>query len=308
MEDKDLYAILEVARGASQDDIRTSYRKLARKCHPDVNPNDKKAEDRFKEISFAYDVLSDEEKRKRYDEFGMQGLAEGFDPGHARAWARYSQQARRSPFHETFESDVDLEDLLSGFFGRGQARQRGPGRGPDAEGGLSVDFLEAVRGSEVRVQIQGRTLRVRIPPGAEDGSRIRVAGQGGPSPSGGPPGDLYLTLQVRRHLFYTRKGLDLYMDVPVTLPELVVGASVEVPTPWDEQVTIKVPARSRNGRVLRLRGKGVPKRGSEERGELYVKLVAQLPETDDPRLLDLAREMDSLYEGKDVRAALKGTT
>ena len=308
-EQRDLYAILGVARGASDDEIKKAYRKLARKYHPDVNPNDPKAEDRFKEVSFAYDVLSDKDKRARYDEFGVQGLAEGFDPDQARAYARWSQQARQSPFHETFTSDVDLEDLIADFFGgRGAPagrRRRGPGRGRDAEGQLAIDFLEAVRGGEVRFQLGAKTLRVRIPPGAEDGSRIRVPGQGEPGAEGGPAGDLYLTLSVRPHPHFTRKGDDLWLDLPVTIPELVLGAEIEVPLPED-RLRMKIPPRSQSGRVLRVRGKGATRRGSKERGDLYVRLVAQLPEAPDARLEEIAKQLESLYGGKDPRARLRG--
>jgi curved DNA-binding protein len=308
-EQKDLYAILGVARSASEDEVKKAYRKLARKFHPDVNPNDPKAEDRFKEVAFAYDVLSDKEKRGRYDEFGVQGIAEGFDPDKARAYARWSQQARQSPLHETFTSDVNLDDLIADFFGGGGVggarRRRGPARGRDAEGQLAVDFLEAVRGGEVRFQLGDKTLRVRIPPGTEDGSRIRVPGQGEPGAKGGLPGNLYLTLSVRPHPFFTRKGDDLWLDLPVTIPELVLGAEIEVPTPED-RVRMKIPPRSQSGRVLRVRGKGARKRGSEERGDLYVRLQAQLPEDADPRLEEVAKQLESLYAGKDPRARLKG--
>jgi curved DNA-binding protein len=226
-------------------------------------------------VAFAYDVLSDAEKRARYDEFGMAGLAEGFDPEQARAYARWSQGAHRSPNHESFAQDLDLEDLLSGFFGGqrgagGFGARRGPRPGRDAHGSLSVEFLDAVRGGEVRLQYQGRNLRVRIPPGADDGTRIRMTGQGEPG-EGGPAGDLYLTLQVRPHPFFTRRGADLHLDLPVTIPELVLGASVEVPTP-DDPVSMKIPPHSANGRVLRLRGKGATRRDGAECGDLYIKL------------------------------------
>jgi curved DNA-binding protein len=308
MEEKDLYGILGVARGASDEEIRKAYRKLARKYHPDVNPNDKKAEERFKEISFANEVLSDKDKRARYDEFGMQGLAQGFDPEQARAYTRWSQGAQRSPFHETFTSDadIDLEDLLGGLFGGGARFARGPARGGDAEGEIEIDFLDAVRGGEVRVEVGGRgTLRVKIPPGADSGTKIRLAGQGDQGARGGSAGDLYLRLRVRPHPFFTREGSDLSLDLPVTIPELVGGASIEVPTP-DGPVTMKVPARSQNGRRLRLRGKGAPKLGTGERGDLYVRLVAELPETDDPRLDQVAKDLEPLYRGRDPRARLRG--
>jgi curved DNA-binding protein len=310
MDEKDLYGLLGVARGATEEEIRKAYRKLARKYHPDVNPNDRKAEERFKEISLAYEVLSDKEKRARYDEFGMQGLAQGFDADQARAYARWSEGARRSPFHEAFSSqaDIDLDDLLGGMFGGGARRARGPARGGDAEGEIEIDFLDAVRGGEVRVEVAGRgTLRVKIPPGASDGTRIRLAGQGDPGARGGAPGDLYLRLRVRPHAFFRREGSDLSLDLPVTVPELVLGASIEVPTP-DGPVTMKVPPRSQNGRKLRLRGKGAPRLGASERGDLYVTLVAELPEGQDPKLEALAKELEPLYGGRDPRSRLRGAS
>ncbi|MEE2702527.1 MAG: DnaJ C-terminal domain-containing protein [Myxococcota bacterium] len=309
MEDRDLYEILGVARGASEDEIRSAYRKLARQYHPDVNPNDPKAEERFKEVSFANDILQDPEKRSRYDQFGSAGLAEGFDSGQARAYSRWSQGAQRSPYHESFTSQMDLDDLLSGLFGgRAGPGARGPAPGRDAQGEIPVDFLDAVLGNEVRVQFEGKgALRIRIPPGAESGTKIRLAGQGAPGSDGSPAGDLYLTLQVRPHPFLTRQGSDLFVDLPVTLSELVLGASVEVPTP-DGPVQMKIPPRSPNGRKLRLRGKGASQRGGG-RGDLYLKLVCQLPaELDDEaqgKLENLARELEPLYEPQDLRAHLK---
>ncbi len=306
-EPSDFYTTLGVSRTAAEDEIRKAYRKLARKFHPDVNPNDRKSEEKFKEISFAYEVLSDKDKRARYDEFGMQGLAEGFDPAQAREYTRWSQGARRSPSYETFTSgeDVDLEDLLGGLFGGGARRARGPARGRDASGEIEVDFLDAVRGGEVRVQVAERgALRIKIPPGSESGTKIRLAGQGDSGDSGAPAGDLFLTLKVRPHAFFRREGNDLHLDLPVTVPELVQGASVEVPTP-DGSVTMKIPAHSQSARVLRLRGKGAPKLGTSEKGDLYVKLLAELPDPADPRLEPIAKELEALYEGRDVRARLR---
>jgi DnaJ-class molecular chaperone len=309
MADPDLYAALGVARTATEDEIRKAYRKLARKYHPDVNPNDRKAEEKFKEISFAYEVLSDQEKRARYDEFGTQGLAQGFDPAQAREYMRWSQGARRSPSYETFtsEGDFDLDDLLGGIFGGGLGgrRARGPQRGADASGEIEVGFLDAVRGGEVRVQVADRgALRIKIPPGALTGTKIRLAGQGDSGSQGAPAGDLYLTLHVRPHPYFRREGNDLHLDLPVTVPELVQGGSVEVPTA-DGSVTMKIPPRSQSGRVLRLRGKGAPKLGSSERGDLYVKLLAELPDPADPRLEAIAKELEPLYRGRDPRAKLR---
>lgn len=307
MADQDLYATLGVAKEVPSDELKSAYRKLARQYHPDVNPNDAEAEEKFKRISFAWDVLSDAEKRKRYDEFGLDGLAEGFDPEQARAYQRYRSRAGRSPYHESFTSDVDLEDLLSGLFG-GEHRPFGPQRGMDVEAEVEVDFLDAVRGGEVRIQLEGRPpLRVKVPAGSAEGTRVRVAGKGRAGSEGAPAGDLYLRLRVRGHPFFERHGDDLHLDVPVTLAELVSGAAVELPTP-DGTATVTIPPRSSNGRVLRLREKGVPHRRGGGRGDLYVKLALTLPDTEDPRLEELARELDGLYGEQSVRAKLKGSS
>lgn len=317
MTEQDLYAVLEVQRGASESDIRKSYRKLARQHHPDVNPNNPEAEERFKQISFAYDVLSDPEKRKRYDEFGMAGLAEGFDSAQARGYQRWARQAHRSPFQESFTSGGSLEDLLGDLFGMrgGRSGPARPDKGADIEGAVTVDFLDAIRGAEVRVQVhrpggtgQSTSLRVKVPAGTADGSRIRLAGQGGPGATGGAAGDLFLTVHVRPHPFLTREGDDLCLDLPVTLPEAVGGAQIEIPT-GDGRVTMKVPPRSQNDQRLRLRGKGVRRRDGGS-GDLLVRLRVQLPEVDGEdaeRLEALAREIEALYAGTDVRKDLKGS-
>jgi DnaJ-class molecular chaperone len=321
VEEKDLYAVLGVPRGASEEDIRKAYRRLARKHHPDVNPNDPKAEERFKEISFASDVLLDPEKRKRYDEFGVAGLAQGFDPEQARAWQRWTRGARESPFRRTFSAEGDLGELFAELFGArmggapfGEPFERRPARGADVEGDVTVDFLDALRGAEVRVRVRRPdasgaggeevALKVRIPRGSADGTRIRLAGQGAPGPGGGPPGDLYLTLHVRPHPHFRREGMDLHLDLPVAIPELILGASVEIPTP-EGSLTMRIPPRSQNGRKLRLRGKGVPHRRGEERGDLIVRLVARLPEGEDAAIEKIARELEPLYRGVDLRRDLK---
>lgn len=319
MEQKDLYAILGVPREASDEEIRKAYRHLARKYHPDVNPNDPKAEERFKETSFAYEIVSDPEKRKLYDEFGVAGLTERFDPEKARAYQRWSRGARRSPFSRTYFEEGDLGELFSQVFGTGRSPfgaefgEPIPRRGAEVEGDVTVGFMDAVRGAEVRVRLansggpgepaEERTLKVRIPEGAEDGMRIRLAGQGGPGIAGGPSGDLYLTLHVRPHRFFRRQGPDLLLDLPVTVSELIRGASVRVPTP-DGPVTMQIPPRSQNGARLRLRGKGVRNRTTGKRGDLIVRLVARLPDTDDPALERVARELDPLYSGEDLRKDL----
>ncbi|MBW2396852.1 MAG: J domain-containing protein [Deltaproteobacteria bacterium] len=313
--DRDPYEILGVARDAPDDEIKSVYRRLARETHPDVNPGDEAAEERFKEISWAKEVLLDNEKRQRFDEFGDEGLAAGFDPEKARAYQQWARRAGRSPGHDQFGGDVDVEDLLSQLFqGRGGGAQgfegmrgfgrQGPLRGSDLEAEVGVDFLDVVRSAEVELKPEGRPkLKVSIPPGARDGTRIRLAGQGAPAPGEGPPGDLFIRLRVRPHAFFKREGDDLRIDVPVTIPELVLGAEIDVPTP-DGPVRMTVPSGSQAGRRLRLREKGARRRDGG-RGDLYVRLDAVLPEHADAEKLEAAvRELEALYPD-DVRAHLR---
>ena len=302
MADRDLYRDLEVSRDISEDDLRTAYRKLARRFHPDVNDGDAAAEERFKQISFANDVLSDPEKRKRYDEFGMAGLADGFDAERARGGFGWNPGAQHSPGFEQFSVDGDLGDLFSGFFA-GQ-RRNVPRRGSDLESPLDVTFLDSVRGAEVRLQLQGEgLLRVRIPPGARDGTRVRVAGKGGEGTGSAPRGDLYLRLKVASHPIFSRDGDDRRMELPVTVPEAILGARIEVPTPGGA-ATMTIPARSKNGQTLRLRGKGASRREGGH-GDLYVRLSVELPEGDAEGLEDLARSMEPLYAAEGVRRKLE---
>jgi DnaJ-class molecular chaperone len=300
----DPYAVLGVARDAPKDEIKTAYRKLAREHHPDVNPDEPESEDRFKDISAAYGVLSDDDKRARYDEFGAAALQDGFDPAQARAYQHWSHGAGQSPFGGSGQSNRDVDEMLRNMFGGG-ARARGPEKGGNARGDVQIDFLDAVRGGEVSVQFEGKgMLRITIPAGADEGTRIRLAGQGQPGFGDGPAGDLYLTLHVRAHRFFQRDAADLSVDLPVSVSELVLGASIQVPTP-DGPVTMTIPAGSANGRKLRLRKRGACRVGSSERGDLYVVLSLELPETDDPRLAEIAKEMEPLYGATDIRAHLR---
>src|SRR5262245_26849275 len=288
-----LYETLGVERDASIDDIRKAYRKLARKHHPDVNPGDKAAEEKFKAISAAYEVLSDEKKRANYDEFGDASLQGGFDPDKAREYAKWQQ--RREQRASSFDDDegpieFDFAELFN--------RRRGPTRGQDIHAVFQMDLRQAVEGAEVSIEVpeQG-TVRVRIPPGADTGSVIRLAGRGAPGPRGGPPGDLVIETEVRPHPLLRRDGLDLYLTLPVTLDEAFNGASVDVPT-FEGTVVLKIPPRSQNHARLRLRGKGIERKST--RGDLFVELDVRMPDLPDEALAAALQAGGRAY-GKPVR-------
>jgi curved DNA-binding protein len=329
MPERDLYALLGVSKNASTDEIKKAYRKLARELHPDRNPGNKKAEERFKEVSYANDVLTDPKKRALYDEFGEQGLKEGFDPEAARQMRAWQQQfggagrGRRagganSPFPGSLEdifssiggaggATVSLEDLLGSAFGRA-ARGPRPQRGADIEAEVSLPFADALRGAEreltyrVPGESEPMTVRARIPPGARDGDKVRLRGQGGKGKHGAPDGDLVLTVRVEPHPFFRREGDDLLFDLPVTVGEAMRGAKVRVPT-LDGDVTLRIPPRTQSGAVLRLRGKGAPVRGKRgERGDLLARVSIRLPEGDVNEATLVA--LEQAYGGRDVRAGL----
>jgi len=287
---EDLYGLLGVSRSAGPDEIKKAYRKLAKDLHPDKNPGNKQAEARFKKVNHAHDVLSDPKKRKLYDEFGEEGLREGFDPERVR---QYRQWSSRNPQQAPpgWGDGVRIEDIFGGqaggaggigdmfgdLFGRGR-RGRGPMRGPDLESEITIDFASAIRGTTLELRPRGASdapVTVRIPAGAHDGSRVRIAGHGGPSPNGGESGDLILHIHVQPHPSFRREGDDLHVDVPITIPEAFRGAKVKVPT-IDGAVALKVPERSQSGSVVRVRGKGVAKKGKTP-GDLYVHFMVHVP-------------------------------
>lgn len=311
MAERDYYQILGITRSASQEEIRKAYRRLARKYHPDINPGNKAAENKFKDISVANDVLSDPQKRKLYDEFGEAGLAAGFDAEKARSYRQWqTQSARTGGAHYDFNMD-DLGDLFGGLgniFGGGRRTRRGPGRGQDIEASMDIDFLDAVRGFQTSLSLQRAvacdtchgagvrpgssapcpacggsgqvqrldTIRVNIPPGAEPGKRIRLRGRGEAGLRGGPAGDLYIVPRIRSHPLLTRSGRDLTMELPITVGEAVRGATVEVPTPFG-LVKIKVPPGAQSGQRLRVKGKGVAAHGTSSAGDLYLQVMIRVP-------------------------------
>ncbi|MCA9709230.1 MAG: J domain-containing protein [Myxococcales bacterium] len=307
---KDLYQHLGVARTASADEIKKAYRKLTRQYHPDRNPGDEAAEEKFKDVSTAYEVLGDAEKRKLYDEFGEISLTQGFDAEKARV---YRQRGAGFPpgfggaggdamFHDFGEARAtSFEDLLSALFrgGQGGARRPVPRRGADVSGDISVSLMDALHGVSVPLRIDqgssGRTLDVKVPQGMPDGGKLRLRGQGG---KGQPNGDVILTVHVKPHDRLHRDGRNLYLDLPVTAYEAYRGGPLEnVPTPWGP-VTLKLPQGAQNGQKLRLRGKGVQIPGRDP-GDLYITLDVRMPEAGDEALLDALRRLQS---GADPRA------
>jgi DnaJ-class molecular chaperone len=301
----DPYETLGVKRDATQDQIRSAYRKLAKKLHPDLNPGDKQAEDRFKSIAAAYDLLGDPDKRARFDrgeidESGAERPQERF--------YRDFQGAGEHPYggQASFEDFGDIGDIFGGLFGRRDGARGGAGfrmRGADARYSLTIDFLEAVNGATKRITLpDGATLDVTIPAGTEDGHVLRLRGKGGEGIGGGAAGDALITITVRPHPFFTRKGNDIEIELPVTLAEAVLGARLDVPTP-SGPVRMSVPKGSNTGTRLRLKGKGIT-RASGKSGDEYVTLKVMLPEKPDAELEEFVRRW-SEGQTQNPRAAME---
>ena len=387
----DYYQILEVPRTASAEDIKKAFRKLARKHHPDVNPGNKAAEERFKQLNSAFEVLGDPQKRKLYDEFGEDAAKMGFDEKKAQAYRAY-RSARAGgggvggiPFPGGAGGvDFDLGDILGDLFGRAggaggagfdvnemfgrRASARGPERGEDLNAQVSLSLAEAITGTERQLSFQrpgrcqrcngrgeggtsgpcpsckgtGRTRRsagmpfagacpscngtgrssepcaqcegsgvtdeatrltVKIPPGVQTGSKIRLSGQGAAGERGGPPGDLYIETEVAEHPLVRREGDDLYLDFPVTVSEAMFGAEVKVPT-FQGELTVKVPAGSQSGRKMRLKGRGSPSLKGSPPGDMYLVLQVKVPEAATPEVKSAAEVLARAYSGN-VRQELK---
>lgn len=309
---KDYYQILGVDRNAGEQEIKRAYRKLARKYHPDINPGDKAAETRFKEINEAYEVLSDKDKRSKYDRFGRDwqryeqatgaggaGGAGGFD------WNAYGGNA-----------NFDFQDIFETFFGGGGggggARRRGagPGAGPggfgmhmdgqDIEHSVDITLEEAFSGTQRRVQFTNpdgtpRFITVKIPVGADTGTKVRVPGEGGAGAGGGRRGDLLLLVRLQPHQRFEREGENLKVQAHVDLYTLMLGGEMQVSTIDGKRLTLNIPAGTPNGRVFRLGGQGMPRlRQTEQRGDLYVTVEAQLPTNLSSRERELFEELRTM--------------
>jgi len=354
MKMKDYYQILGVSRNATLDEIKKAYKKLARKYHPDLNPGDKEAEEKFKEIQEAYSVLSDPKKREQYDRFGFVGDF---------------QQTGAQDFYTGFEGfdfsefgTSTFKDFFDAFFGR-TVRRRGPEKGEDLHYTMNISFEDSIKGLRTRIKLfrkvtcpscggygyskgkericpvcggsgkinlqrgfmkffttcsncQGtgkipgdpcyycngeglvekeEIINVRIPPGVDNGSVVRIAGKGNGGLRGGPPGDLFITIQVTPHPFFERKGKNIYCTIPITVTEAALGAKIEVPT-LEGEATIKIPPGTSSGQKFRLRGKGVPSLKGDGRGDLFVEVKIVPPPSEDVRVRDLLRELDRITQ------------
>ncbi|MFH2006847.1 MAG: DnaJ C-terminal domain-containing protein [bacterium] len=378
---KDLYEILGVSRGASDEEVKKAYKKLARKYHPDLN-KDPGAEDKFKELNGAFEVLGNSEKRQMYDEFGPDAERMGFDPERARQYRTWSSHVGGRGAGGAggaggggggfggFGGEGGLGDIFSQFFGGGGgARVQRPQTGADVTSELTIDLLEALRGAEIEINTnlpqpctsckgsgksvhatkspcqqcggsgvlsigggalkttcpacggsgqsealachicrgrgatyQPTRLKVKIPAGVADGGMIRLGGKGEPGIHGGPPGNLIITVHQHPHPFLRREGDDLYLTLPITIPEAVNGASVEVPI-LNRRVMMKIPPGSQSGQRLRLRGKGAPKPGTGNRGDLYVELSIKVPDQLTDAAKEAAEQLAAAYQ-TDVREKL----
>ena len=297
--DKDFYAVLGVTKDVSDADLKKTYRKLARQYHPDSNAGDAKAEARFKEISEAYSVLSDADMRAEYDQMRAMGsgarfTAPGGGQGFDDIFRGFGRGAQRN--------QADFDDILGGLFGGGRFGQPsggfggfgGPTKGGDITANTTLDFLTAIRGDTVSLQMQdGREVKVKIPAGVSDGQKIRLKGKGQPSPDGGEAGDLVITVSVRPHPVFEREGLNLRVEVPVTFAEAALGATIEVPTLQGDTVRLKVAPGTPAGRVLRVKGRGVttPKGTGDLLAEVVVAVPSNLSTAAAAAVAELAKAM-----------------
>ncbi len=311
---KDYYETLGVSKTASADEIKKAYRKLSRQYHPDTKPGDKAAEAKFKEVQQAYDVVGDADKRKKYDQFGHtfdQGAGPGGGPFN---WQGGPGGGVQFDFADLFgQGGIDLGDIFGGGGGaRGRSGPKGRGRsrkGQDVQATIQVPFHVAAQGGEhvvtMAVGDRSERLTVKIPAGVDNGSVIRLAGQGQPGAGNGAAGDLLVTIQVAPHPYFRREGNNLLVDIPVTITEAALGAKVDVPTLSEGIVSMSIPAGSASGMKLRLRGKGIVDLKTKERGDQYAVLKIVAPKKLDDASQELLRKFAELNP-QDPRAGLWG--
>jgi len=287
MASKDLYKILGVSKTASDKDIKQAYRKLARQYHPDVNPGNKSAEEKFKDINNAYEILSDPEKRKKYDQFGDQWQhADQFAGAQGNPFGGFSGFRNAGGDNFSYQyvdmSDLgDLGDIFKGFTGGfgGRGRSPRPRQGRDIEASTDITLEEAFNGTTRLMQdSSGKRIEVKIPAGVKNGGRIKVSGKGEPGMAGGPAGDLILTVLIQEHPLFQLKGNDIHVEVPVPLADAVLGGEASIPTPKGKNLALKIPPETQNGKVFRLAGQGMPEVGKDVKGDLFARVKVVLPE------------------------------
>ena len=298
---KDYYDVLGVKKGASDNELKKAFRKLARKYHPDVNPGDKAAEAKFKEISEAYDVLGDKERRRKYDRVGHHAFRQGFDP--SGAYAHYGTDFRgfRSKFSGFDTTNPftkggfnSFDEMFGELFGRRkQTRSREPKKGDDIQYQLEIDFESAVKGTTTIINLNSERISVKIPMGVKKGSKIRLAGKGKSGQNGGGNGDLYIIIKIRPHPYFERKGDDIFLKVPITIYEAITGGTIEVPT-IDGKTTMRLPAGTQGGQKFRLKEKGVPHLGGNGRGDQYVIVKIAVPTNLDEKSKEILDEFNKL--------------
>ena len=312
MAKKDLYGILGLKKGASKEEIKKSFRKMARKYHPDVNPGDKNAEEKFKEVNEAHQILMDDKKREMYDKFGVIDGDHTTNPFQGRPGPRggttyYSTGGPGGfDFSEIFNqrggsgSGVrvnigdfdffnDLGDIYDVFSGgrstRGQRPGNYPREGEDLRYDLTIDLMEALNGGQKKLQFQdpvsrkSKTLTITIPKGVHHGQKLRLGGEGGPGINGGPSGDLYVVIKIRPHSIFKRSGNDIIVEVPIKLTDAVLGAKIQIPTIENQKLTISIPPGTQNEQKLRLKNQGFPILKTSERGNLIAKIKVEIPKS-----------------------------
>lgn len=303
---KDYYEVLGVKKTATEDEIKKAYRNLAKKWHPDKNKGNKDAENKFKEMSEAYAVLSDKEKREQYDRVGKEAFSYGGPGGGGFDFSEFMRAARSGGGRSSGGRGrtMDFTDIFGDLFGGGGSveYETGPQRGHDVEAETTIPFRDALLGTTLDLQFSdGNTVKVKIPEGVADGQRLRIRGKGAPGYNGGPPGDLHLLVHVQPHPFFERRGDDIYTEIPITFGEAIRGAEIEVPT-INGPVRAKIPPGTQGGQTFRLRGKGVKKKTST--GDHYYKVHIAVPKSVPEDALPAVEKIESLYP-ENPRANLK---
>ena len=304
---RDPYTLLGVDKNTSPADLKKTYRKLAMKLHPDQNPGDEKVAEQFKEVSAAYALLSDEKMKARYDrgEINPDGSEKGF------AGYRQHAGAGSNPFgggggFGAFGAGFDAEDLFSSLFGGGRGRARTQRqtmktRGEDKTYKISIDFLDAVLGSKKQIKLEsGKTLNINTPVNVKEGQQIRLKGQGRAGAGGGPAGDALIEVHINQHPYFSLKGNDIHMELPITLDEALLGAKITVPT-VSGKIALTIPKNSNSGKIMRLKGKGATDPKSKEAGDQLVKLMVMLPEEEDSELEKIVKKWSTDKKNKNAK-------